>query len=265
MSAKSVLIIILLIFFQGSARVLACVEPVRFEDTQEYTLYKSIEAESNSQDELFSKFAEVSELGVALFDFREFVSNSEYMTFNDIGKLRQKWIAGDSIILQHFIMNILLTETEYIVDNEYTGFLEEILTNNKKNCWIDDEEFSIKFLKHLLRSSKYFPEVPPLEETVSFLRELSRNMGDYEILQNYFDLLRLGGFNMAKQELSKWSGRNSSDEFCSGVAHCIERIRIEFEHVKEENAKVTKRKMRKLECEVNYVNSFGNSVRIELC
>lgn len=265
MIVKKGLILLPLFFCLGNAYALGCVEPVKFEDTSEYALYEAIEAKSNSIDETISKFARNSELGVSIFRFREFVSNEEYKKFNDIEKLRQKWVEGESIILQHLLLNFLILEEKYIKISKHTDFLEEILSKNRRNCWIGDDEYYSWALEYKLKVVKAYPELPDIQETIFFLRKLLWHSGEDEVLQSYLKLLRLGGLGMAKEELSFWNGRNSSEAFCSGVAHCIQQIGNEIERAKDENSESIEESKNRLKCELMYVQKDGSSVKVDLC
>lgn len=248
-----------------NAVVLACVEPTEFEDTEDYSTYETIKAEADSEGELLIEFSEESELGRALLEYKKFVSSEGRSNQNDIHDFERKWSDGESIILQHILLKFFIAEIKFIKEKGYDSFLAEILNSNEHYCWIDVDNYYFLTLYYKLRAAKIYPEIVELEETISLLREMLLQTGDKEYLQDYFELLRLGGFELVKKEMGIWEGRGSSSVFCSGVAHCIERIRIEFENSALDSRVSVEEKLRNIECEGLFVNSSGNSIKIDLC
>ncbi|WP_269584336.1 hypothetical protein [Roseibium sp. Sym1] len=256
---------LLLLFVQSNTHAQDCAEPVRFEETKDYSQFEALEAESKSEDEVFEKFAEVSKLGEAILEYKDFVSKEEFELFNDIEKIRRKWREGEGFIAQHLLLSFVYTEAEYLQENDYIDFLEEFLNANEEFCWLETDNQYFDFLKYKLREAQTYPQGLELEELIAFFRNAIWRSGDENFLQDYFDLMRLGGLGLVKEELGIWSERNSSNDFCSGVAHCIERIRIEFEKTKAESRNNWQRKEKKFDCEGVYANSSGKFIKVDLC
>jgi len=265
MIVRSVLVFVLLLFVQSNAHAQDCVEPVRFEETEDYLQFEALEAEAKSEDEAFEKFAEVSELGRALRDYKNFVLNGEFEFFNDIEKLRRNWDKGEGFIVQHLLLSFVHSDAEYLKENDYIVFLESFVYAIEEFCWLETDTQDFNILNHKLREAQAYPQGLELEEAIAFLRTALWRAGDEDYLQDYFRLIRLGGLELVKEELEIWSKRNSSNDFCSGVAHCIERIRIEFERTKAESRKNSQRADKKFACEGVYVNSSGKFIKVDFC
>lgn len=265
MIVRSVLVFVLLLFVQSNTHAQDCVEPVRFEETEDYPQFEALEAEAKSEDEAFEKFAEVSELGRAVRDYKNFVSKDEFDLFNDIEKLRRNWDKGEGFIVQHLLLSFLFTDAEYLKKNDYIVFLDSFVNANEEFCWLDTDNQYFDHLSFKLREAKAYPQRLELEELIAFVRIGLWRAGDEDYLQDYFRLLRLGGLDLVKEELEIWSKRNSSNDYCSGVAHCIERIRIEFEKTKAESRKNSQRVEKKFDCEGVYVNASGKFIKVDLC
>lgn len=265
MIVRSAQVFVLFLFFQSFASAHACMEPVRFEETSVYAQFEAIEAETTSEEEVFKKFAEESELGKALLGYHEFSSGKEFEIFNDIKQLQRKWNEGKGFIAQHLLASFVFSEMKFLRENNHIEFLEEFLTANKRFCWLATDSEIFNVLEYKLREAQAYPQELELEELVSFSRKALWHSGDEDYLQKYFELMRLGGIELVKEELEHWSEGNSSSDFCSGVAHCIERIRIEFEKAKKEIKEKKKRIGKEFDCGGMYVNSSGKSIKINLC
>lgn len=265
MQFGSVLVFLLLLLSQSKAYAQDCVKPLSFEDTSEYALLEKIDAKSRTTEDLLNKFATLSDLGEAIRSYRKFLLDIENGDFEVSNKIFQRWTNGEGVIAQHLIISASYLEIDDIVKHDYSALIEDFLKDNKKFCWIETDNFIFKFAEYKQRSAQIYPKELELKEFASVMREGLWSSSDRSYLQDYFDLLRLGGIDLTKEELKIWSKKNASDDYCNNVAHCIERIRIEIKNFKKENSEIIEERIRKFDCEGLYVNSKGLSIKVNFC
>jgi hypothetical protein len=262
---RFLLVLVLMFSAQHSGYASSCVEPVMFENTPQYEIFKSIESVSESEEETLQKFAERGELGKALLELEEFRPGYSKENIQKLRNLLAQWERGEGVFVQQLLLLALISEPG---DLNWLGariVLEDFLRRNRKYCWVGQNESIVLLIQFKLALAKALPRLPSLQSYRKFARALILDAYEADFLIDYMKLVKRDDFEALQKEHRLLAQSIYLEGKCRSKSECLDSIVLSLQNYLSRHAQTAVHVFEKSKCNLVYLTEKKYPLILNIC
>jgi hypothetical protein len=262
---RYLLVLVFLFSAQHSGYASSCVEPIMFENTLQYEIFKSIESESESEEETLQKFAERGELGKALLALEEFRPGYSKENIQKLRNILAQWERGEGVFVQQLLLLALIAEPGDLNRLGVRIVLEDFLRKNKKYCWVGRNESIVLLVQFKLVLAKALPRLPGLQSYRKFARTLILDAYEADFLIEYMKLVKRDDLEVLQKEHRLLAQSIYLEGKCRSKSECLDSIEYSLQNYLSLHAQTSAHMFEKLKCNLVYVTEKKYPLILNIC
>jgi hypothetical protein len=236
-----------------------------FENTPQYEIFKSIESESESEEETLQKFAERGELGKALLELEEFQFGYSKANIQKLRNLLAQWERGEGVFVQQLLLLVSTAEPGDLNRLGARIALEDFLRRNKKYCWVNQNEFMVLQLQSKLVLAKALPRSAGLQSYLKITRKFILDAYVAEFLIDYMKLIKLADLEALQKEHRLLAQSIYLEGECRSKSECLDSIEMSLQNYLSRHARTAVHMFEKFMCHLVYVTEKKQPLILNIC